>query len=442
MITIERLFTHNVTALPLLNSSKQLCSYAFYGEPEFSIANTCINSDFHSVYTIAEIGVNHNGNIDEAFNLINCAHEHGASAVKFQLRTDSTYTKFNSVSDDLSVQYIKDELARTSFGLDQYIKLFEHSKSLGIDLIITPFDHSALDVAIRYADAIKVASCDLTNIPLLQSISNCSLPIIVSTGMSYEHEVIEAFNVLKHHGNVCFLHCNSTYPTPIQDLNLSYIPRLSELTNYIVGFSSHTPDVSILSAAVALGAKVVEFHITSDRDQVGTDHLSSFELSELQLVISTLHHVSQSLGLSTPRYPSQGELNNRISLSKSLCYKSDLNVGHTLIQSDFCLKSPGSGLPYSDLYSFIGRTLLSDVSYSQPVQHSHINDNQVLIKTPSLPKSLELGLPIRYHDAISLHDKFNLPCYEIHYSDKDLSLTPDQFLPSIDLGCFLFCSRN
>ena len=204
---------------------------------------------------------------------------------------------------------------------------------------------------------------------------------------------------------------------------------MSELTNYIVGFSSHTPDVSILSAAVALGAKVVEFHITSDRDQVGTDHLSSFELSELQLVISTLHHVSQSLGLSTPRYPSQGELNNRISLSKSLCYKSDLNVGHTLIQSDFCLKSPGSGLPYSDLYSFIGRTLLSDVSYSQPVQHSHINDNQVLIKTPSLPKSLELGLPIRYHDAISLHDKFNLPCYEIHYSDKDLSLTPDQFLP-------------
>ena len=274
---------------------------------------------------IAEIGVNHNGKVEEAIDLINNISDAGFDAVKMQFRSSETYSNIKMNNDiDLGTEYILSELKRVELKSVQEKKIIEHIKTTNLDFIGTPFDNKSLERLLTYKpDAIKIASCDMTNNILIENCAKNNLPIIISTGMSNETEIIRTNQILEDlNVNRCFLHCNSTYPTPIEDVNLSYINRLRLITKCIIGYSSHDGNQLIPLASIASGAKIVELHVTRDKNAKGTDHIASITLDETNAFVESARKISLANGSERPRSPSQGELMNKnTSWQKSLLCK-------------------------------------------------------------------------------------------------------------------------
>ena len=313
--------------------------------------------------------------------------------------------------------------------------------------IATPFDEESLQFIINsnLCDAIKIASCDLTNHQLIKKAASARVPLILSTGMSYEREIVEASRLM-HQLKVphCFLHCNSTYPSPIQDINLSYLSRLKKITNTVVGYSSHDGNKVIPCAAVACGASIIEFHITSDKDQNGTDHLASINITDLDETIGSLLATYQALGSNKTRLPSQGELNNRLSLGKSYSLNKPLKKGDIITEDDLVLISPGTGLTSERKIELIGKALKTDKSDycllekdDIQVQHATKNNDPYekdLQRSIEIieKKGYELGIPVRYHDICDFYKIHQWSMVEFHMSDMDLDLDPEEILKDLD----------
>ena len=431
--TIQRLLTSNIISLPILNSDRKLRAIAYCAEPSITLGKKKIKNSSNTLFLIAEIGVNHNGSLEVAKNLVKAAKSAGCDAVKFQYRTHLTYSTEDFSQQELGVQYIKKELDRCSLSHDDYETLFEFSRQHGLIVICTPFDELALQLLVKLkVDAIKIASCDLTNEPLIEQASNTQLPVIISTGMSYEGEIIDVIKRVELRPNVAFLHCNSTYPSPIEDLNLSYLKRLSTLTCRPVGYSSHEGDILSALVAIGCGARIIEFHITEAKDQKGTDHSASIHIDSLNEFTRSLRLASSSLGDDLPRSPSQGELMNRSVLGKSLAYASNLDAGHVITREDLQLRSPGTGFPAADIGSIIGTPLECSVTEGNLVKSRDLGI-QTKIQTNILDKKFSerflCGIPVRYHDFVQLENTFRLPLYEIHMSSNDVLLSPSDFIP-------------
>ena len=253
--------------------------------------------------------------IQEAIDLIDNIYDAGFDAVKMQFRSSDTYSNSKFDNDiDLSTEYILSELKRIDLTTKEEEKIVNYIKKKNLDFIGTPFDKKSLERLLTYKpDALKIASCDLTNILLIESCSKENLPIILSTGMSNETEIIRTNQFLEElNVNRCFLHCNSTYPTPLDDVNLSYINRLQKITDCIIGYSSHDGDQLIPLASIASGAKIIEVHVTKDKNAQGTDHLASLSIDETKKFVDSARKIAISNGSSNPRIPSQGELMNKI----------------------------------------------------------------------------------------------------------------------------------
>ncbi len=415
--------------LPIIEKDRKLISVAYLAEINFKLKERNITYKSDSIYMIAEIGVNHNGSILEGYKLVDEAFNAGFDAIKLQFRSNNTYGNFyNNYDIDLGTEYIINELERTNLNYADEQKLCDYIKSKGIDFIGTPFDDEALIRLKSFKpDLIKIASCDLTNFLLLEKCVKTEIPLILSTGMSNETEIIQTNRYLeKFSSNFAFLHCNSTYPTPIEDVQLKYINRLREITQKIIGYSSHDGNQIIPLAAIAAGAQIIEIHITSNKYAKGTDHMASLELSELKAFIQSARLISQSLGVSKPRIPSQGELINKISLGKSLCYKKNLTKDHIVNpEKDFTLRSPGEGIPAIKKNEFNNLTLKKDVKIFDQIKYNDFKENNYTeIKLdPSIKRSLESvrwGVPVRYRDIEKMNDIFDPPLFEIHLSSKDL----------------------
>ena len=351
--------------MPIVDEGRKLVSVAYFGDVNFKISENYLTYEDNRIYLIAEIGVNHNGNYEQALKLIDHIYESGFNAVKMQFRSNLTYSYSDDFEDlDLSTEYIISEINRTNISEDEEKLIVNYIKQKGLDFIGTPFDNLSLKRLIGLKpDAIKIASCDLTNRFLIDECADKSLPMILSTGMSSETEIISINDLLdKKNINKCFLHCNSTYPTPVEDNNLRYINRMKEITKSIVGFSSHNGDPIIPIAAAALGAKVIEIHVTFDRQAKGTDHSSSLTVNELKNFVKDIKNVSYALGNQNPRIPSQGELMNKLSLGKSLCYKSDFRKGHVIKSDrDLVSASPADGIEINKYKLFENKVLKKDV---------------------------------------------------------------------------------
>ena len=424
--------------LPLINSSKVVKAFAYLGEPYFQINDKIFSSKKKDIYTIAEIGVNHNGSIDTAKLLIKSAKEANFSAIKLQIRSDEYFTVSDFNSLDLGAQYIKKEVKRTFIDFKGNAKLIQYAKKIGLDVICTPFDKVSLGFCIKNKiDGLKIASCDLVNTPLLKEASSSGLPLIVSTGMSWEREIIEAYNhIASYTSNFALLHCNSTYPCPPQDINLNYIDRMKNMYSCIVGYSSHDSDSLVSALAIAKGAKIIEVHITEDKEQLGTDHKASIPVKELNHFMSTLHNSVEYLGDSFPRSPSQGEMLNRLSLGKSLCLSRDIKAGTKLTNKDLELRSPGNGIPYDQIKSILGLTLKKDMIKGEMLNKSDVGiiDDKIekrklknaIIKLKK--KGLISGVPVRYHDYKNLEEQIPIEFLEFHMSDSDLQLKPNKFI--------------
>ena len=382
-------------------------------------------------FIIAEIGNNHNGSINRAKELIDLAVRMGADCAKFQMRhLDKVYRKRSLVKsgEDLGTEYIIDLLNRFELSVDEHRELSDYCKGKGILYMCTPWDTRSLEVLESFeVPAYKVASADLTNLPLLDALAQTLKPLILSTGMSTREEIERTAEFLnRRKAPFIFLHCNSTYPAPYHDINLKWMERLREI-HPLVGYSGHERGTSVSLAAVALGACVIERHFTLDRNMEGPDHAASLEFTEFKRLIDGIREIEVSLGSNEKERPfSQGELINRENLSKSLVASTNLTIGSILKPSDIKVLSPGQGLSAQKYEELLGKKLTRDMSEEDFFFPSDLNDNKIDPRNYKFQHSW--GIPVRYHDFKEYAAKIKPDLFEFHLSYSDLDLDPSEFL--------------
>ncbi len=388
-------------------------------------------------FIIAEIGNNHNGSIDRAKELVDLAVDMGADCAKFQMRhLDKVYRKRSLVKsgEDLGTEYIIDLLNRFELSVDEHRELSEYCKGKGILYMCTPWDTKSLEVLESFeVPAYKVASADLTNLPLLDALAQTGKPLILSTGMSTSEEIKHTAEFLnRRKAPFVFLHCNSTYPAPYHDINLKWMERLREI-HPLVGYSGHERGTSVSLAAVALGACVIERHFTIDRNMEGPDHAASLEFTEFKRLIDGIREIEESLGSNEKERPfSQGELINRENLSKSLVASTKLIAGSILKPSDIKVLSPGQGLSAQKYEELLGKKLTRDMNEEDFFFPSDLSDNK--IEPRNYKFQHPWGVPVRYHDFKEYAAKIKPDLFEFHLSYSDLDLDPSEFLTeNVDL---------
>jgi N-acetylneuraminate synthase len=395
---------------------------------EFEINERKVGGN-NDCYIIAEIGNNHNGDFNKAIELINKAKEMGAHVAKFQMRDlNATYRNktLQKSGDDLSAEYTIDLLNRFELSFEDHKKLAKHCSSTGIEYMCTPWDVNSIQKLLEIGvKAFKVASADLTNIPLIEALIKTNLPLILSTGMNTEEEIkitVDLLNSKK--ANFGILHCNSTYPAPFQSINLKFINRLKEIHS-IVGYSGHERGIAVSISAVALGAKIIERHFTLDRNMEGPDHCASLEFDDFKALIEGIQQTEQALGTGNSKELSQGELINRENLAKSLIAKKPLKKGHIITEEDIDVKSPGQGLSPQYLTQLIGKELKRDVAIEEYFFKRDIDGCNVSARDYSFNRPW--GVPVRYHDFKQFNELVKPDVWEFHLSYSDMTLELDDY---------------
>ena len=330
------------------------------------------------ILVIAEIGNNHNGSYDNAIKMINLAHEAGADCVKFQIRhIEEVYRQrsLNSKGEDLGTEYVLDLLKRFELSTQEHLELFNYCKNLNIEYLCTPWDQSSVKTLESFGvPAFKVASADLTNMPLLDTLTKTGKPLILSTGMSTEEEVQHTADFLNlQNAEFVLLHCNSTYPAPLHDINLNWMKSIQKI-HPLVGYSGHERGINVALASIALNACVVERHFTVDRNMEGPDHAASLTFEEFKLMIDGIREIETALGTDVSRHLSQGEMINRENLGKSIVASSSLKKGKIISSADLMIKSPGQGISPQFYNSLIGLTLARDMKKEERNSISIIAD--------------------------------------------------------------------
>lgn len=392
-------------------------------------------SENDPVFIIAEIGINHNGKLENAKRLIDGAVEAGANAVKFQMRDLKTLYGSSDLGENLTTEYTLDLLNRFELSKKDMFKVFDYCKKQGILPLCTPWDVASVGVLESYGmDAHKVASADLTNHELIRVLAKTGKPLIVSTGMSTEAEIVETVALLKKLGaKYVLLHCNSTYPAPFKDTNLRYMSRLQEIGDCVVGYSGHERGFVIPIAAVAMGAVVIEKHITLDRNMEGNDHKVSLLPEEFKQMVTAIRQVAEALGTDAPRKITQGERMNRVNLAKSLVAKSYIKAGKKISANVIEVKSPGRGLQPNRINDLIGSVAKQNFKKGDFFFGSDLVSKTISPRKYKFGRSW--GLPVRYHDFADLTKNTNADFVEFHLSYKDLDLKVLQYFSGKhDLG--------
>jgi len=427
-----------VNYIPLLDERRRLIAVARRRDRAVRIGSYLLEDD-SPTFVIAEIGLNHNGSLAIAKQLVDAVVSSGAYCAKFQMRTmRALYVNngnANDVRENLGAQYTLDLLARFQLSSDEMAQVFDYCEKRGIMPLCTPWDSESLAFLEDYGMmAYKVASADLTNHDLLQVLADTGKPLICSTGMSNEDEIVEAVSLLQNRGaQYILLNCNSTYPPPFKDVHLRYMRRLQEIGECLVGHSGHERGIQIAVAAVALGAKVIEKHITLDRDMEGNDHKVSLLPDEFAAMTEGIRQVEQALGTTSERAITQGERINRSTLAKSLVINCSLRPGDLIRSEMIEVKSPGRGLQPNRKAQLVGKRATRAFS---PGDFFYPSDLEVeAVQSRHYSFSRPWGLPVRYHDFKSILEKSNPDFLEFHLSYKDMDLDPHKFFDTdYDLG--------
>lgn len=337
-----------------------------------------------SCCVIAEAGVNHNGDMGLAHQLIDSVKAVGADAIKFQ----SYFTEDLITSHAVKAAY---QIATTGEAASQYgmlkaleltadeqAELKEHCDRIGVLYLCTPYDSASVELLDRLdVAAYKVASTDTTNIPLLRQIASKGRPVLLSTGMSTLEEVQLAMNTLRGEGldgRIILLQCTSEYPAPIDEVNLRSMNTMREACRCPVGFSDHTAGLGASPWAVAMGACVIEKHFTLDRSLPGPDHRASLEPSEMAELVSTIRRVELALGDGIKR-PMPSELRNKPVMQKSVVTRRPLPAGHVFQAEDLTCKRPATGLSPAWLDRLVGRRSRTSMAADHIIQMTDIEWN-------------------------------------------------------------------
>ncbi len=327
---------------------------------------------------IAEAGVNHNGEIGLAKNLIAAAAAAGADLVKFQTFSaknlvsssapKAEYQKKTTDSSESQLEMIqKLELSR-----ENHTVLIEECRANGIGFFSTAFDFQSFDLLMELGclEQIKIPSGELTNLPLLRYMSRLGKPLMLSTGMANLGEIEAAIEVIEGAGTprhlITVLHCTTEYPTPMEEVNLRAMVAMKKAFGVNTGYSDHTPGIVIPVAAVALGATIIEKHFTLDRNLPGPDHKASLEPHELKAMIEGIRNVERALGDGIKR-PSPSELKNKPIARKSLVAIRPISAGETFSAENIGAKRPGTGLSPMLWDEIVGRTATKDFGVDEQI---------------------------------------------------------------------------
>jgi sialic acid synthase SpsE len=332
-------------------------------------------------YVIAEIGVNHEANIDLAKRLIYEAREGGADAVKFQSYKAETIAALDAVSYwDTSKESEVSQVALfkkyDGFNPEDYKILQDYSQELEIDFCSTPFDLDSVDFLDPLVEYFKIASADITNYPLIRKIASKKKPILLSTGASNIVEIKNAVNELQKYGatDICIMHCILNYPTEKINANLLMIENLrEEFPTMLIGYSDHTtPDefMILLSSAVALGAQVIEKHFTHDKTIAGNDHYHSMDIKDLRQFTKNLSVLKEALG-APQKHSIPSEAPARENARRSLHYSRALVEGEVLTIEDFISLRPAVGISPAEVDTYIGKELRIQVREFERIRPDH-----------------------------------------------------------------------
>jgi len=333
----------------------------------------------NKVIIIAEAGVNHNGDIQQAKRLIDAAAYAGADYVKFQtFKAAKLVTKSANKADyqnnntgDGDSQY--EMLKKLELSEDVHQELIDYCNSKAIQFLSTGFDLESLDFLDGLGiNLFKIPSGEITNLPYLRKIASFGKRVVMSTGMATMQEVKDAFKVLTEEGlsndDTIIVHCNTEYPTPMEDVNLRAMHAIGKELDVNIGYSDHTLGIEVPIAAVALGAQVIEKHFTLDRNLPGPDHRASLEPEELKDMITAIRNIEKALSGSGKKEPSDSELKNKAVARKSIIATKVIKKGEEFNETNLGIKRPGTGISPMQWDAILGKKAIRDFEEEELIE--------------------------------------------------------------------------
>jgi N,N'-diacetyllegionaminate synthase len=321
---------------------------------------------YNKTFIIAEAGVNHNGSLDRAIQMVDAAVEAGADAVKFQTfkaekiiavtAPKAGYQMETTGSDETQLEMVK------KLELDEaaHVKLYQYCQGKNIQFLSTPFDLESIDLLNRMGlEIFKIPSGEITNLPYLRKLGTLDKRLILSTGMADLGEIEDALDVLTEFGTslkkITVLHCNTEYPTPMHDANLRAMQTIkSAFPGIHVGYSDHTEGIEVPIAAVAMGATIIEKHFTLDKNLPGPDHKASLEPHELKAMVRAICNIEKAFGNGIKK-PSPSESKNKPITRKSIVAARDIRMGEVFTEENITVPRPGTGISPMRWDEVIGR---------------------------------------------------------------------------------------
>jgi len=329
-----------------------------------------------SIYIIAEAGVNHNGCIELAKQMVITAKEVGADCIKFQTfvpenlvskrAEKAEYQKEQTDSNESQLEMIR----RLALTHEEFTELCDYCKLIGIDFLSTAFDLKSIDFLRSLGmEKWKIPSGEITNLPYLIKIANFGMPVILSTGMSSMQEVKDTVKILRENGagEITVLHCTTEYPAPYNDVNLRAMLSMKDELGVLVGYSDHTEGIEVSIAAAALGATVIEKHFTLDKNMEGPDHKASLEPLELQALVTAVRNVGEAMG-SSEKIISSSERKNIDIARKSIVAKQFINKGEILSEENISTKRPGNGVSPMQWFEVLGKEAVRDFEEDELIE--------------------------------------------------------------------------
>ncbi len=321
---------------------------------------------------IAEAGVNHNGSIENAFKLVDAAVTAGVDYVKFQTFKSENLVSSKAKKADYQIENTQNSsetqlqmLKKLELSENDHVKIIEYCNSKNIKFFSTAFDLDSLLYLHKIGlEFVKIPSGEITNLPYLELAAKLFEKVILSTGMATLEEVRQALGVFTNAGislnNITILHCNTEYPTPMEDVNLKAMLSIREAFNTEIGYSDHTNGIEVPIASVALGATIIEKHFTLDKTMEGPDHAASLEPFELKAMVTAIRNIELALSGSGVKEPSTSEQKNILVARKSIVAKTKIKKGDMFTIDNITVKRPGNGLSPMKWYTVLGMCASKD----------------------------------------------------------------------------------
>jgi N-acetylneuraminate synthase len=341
---------------------------------EVRFTDGVVVADYSSPYIVAEVNSSHNGNADTAKKMIDAAVKAGCSCVKFQSwSAESLYSKTYYKQNPIAKRIVN----KFSMSSETLKEMAEYCAQAGVAFSSTPYSCAEVDFLVDECKApfIKIASMEVNNYEFLRYIAKKQIPIVLSTGMSDFNEVAKAIRIIEDSGNrnIVILHCVSVYPTPIDKVNLNNILSLRKLfPNYPIGFSDHTIGDEAAIAATALGAALIEKHITLDASKLGMDNQMAMEPDDLKELVKKCKAVSGALG-DGMRTLLPEEIKQRENMRRSIVVTRDIKAGEVLSKEDLDVKRPGTGISPTKIDLVVGCTVKNDIESDTVVKYSDLD---------------------------------------------------------------------